>query len=620
MASAPKNWLWIRLGFGAMFAGLVVLSSGLIDGWGRWYSPSPHYRHQTEALLRGELALSHSPNHTLHDLTWSQGGVHQVWGLGVPLWRLPFEAAARIAGLDAFPDRIAFAFALACWAAVVLGILRDASPHPGAGTSTTRWYLSAGLILVCPVFLQLCTSRFDVYEEAVAYEYLFGTGLLAGLLRQIRAPSLRGTVALAAFAGLGPLIRPTLLFYGMGTLASLVLVSPAARTRRHLALAAAAFAAGPLLVLATNQARFGHPMEFGHQLNLQHLFGSMYATRFDHPFIHEPMGSAARELLGLLFGTPEFNGHDFYRERFFEAQSPTLRWRELYLRTYDAGWLVGIVTGWLAAARSFALLRAPASSAGPEIRHRCAMAAGICSAFAAALLFAFYLRNGVISSRYLTDFAPAFVAALLALTLGADPPPGPPSLRRGLGTLAGIALAGWYALEAMTTLAHYPRIPPVSLSQWRNQNARPQPAPVPHVNGRRVGTAPESPEPPQGTPRILRAWDAIPHDGAGWDKVTGETASIVILFVSNPDFIEADVTLPKNQDSRTPWVRARLGRHPLQQVAQEQGPDGRVRLRFAVEEFHRRQAQPLVLFLAFGPPESLHRIPSGYRLHSVSWN
>ena len=42
-----------------------------------------------------------------YDMAWVKGGVQQVWGLGVPTWRLPYEALAKLFGYDAFPDRLA---------------------------------------------------------------------------------------------------------------------------------------------------------------------------------------------------------------------------------------------------------------------------------------------------------------------------------------------------------------------------------------------------------------------------------------------------------------------------------------------------------------------------------
>jgi hypothetical protein len=84
----------------------------------------------------------------------------------------------------------------------------------------------------------------------------------------------------------------------------------------------------------TNLQRFGDGFEFGHQLNVQHLSGAMYATRFDSPFAAEPMGGAARDLFGAVFRVREVNGTDFYREGFIAGQSDTLRWRHFYFRTY----------------------------------------------------------------------------------------------------------------------------------------------------------------------------------------------------------------------------------------------------------------------------------------------
>src|SRR5947207_641950 len=101
-----RLWLWI---LSAVLALNICIGTGLITGWGKWYSPSLPYRKQTEALLAGRFALSTNPADTEFDHAWAEGGVQQVWGLGVPLWRLPFEIAARAFGQPAFPDRLALA-------------------------------------------------------------------------------------------------------------------------------------------------------------------------------------------------------------------------------------------------------------------------------------------------------------------------------------------------------------------------------------------------------------------------------------------------------------------------------------------------------------------------------
>ena len=71
------------------------------------YSGSAVYRAQVDAFLDGRLALSTSPDALAHDLAWTESGVQQVWGLGVPLWQTPFELAARAFGQGPFPDKVA---------------------------------------------------------------------------------------------------------------------------------------------------------------------------------------------------------------------------------------------------------------------------------------------------------------------------------------------------------------------------------------------------------------------------------------------------------------------------------------------------------------------------------
>jgi len=613
-----QRWFWIRTLCGIAFALVTVLGTGLIGGWGEWYSPSPHYRHQTDSLLQGRLALSQSPMDTAHDLTWSEGGVHQVWGLGVPIWRLPFEAVARVCGFPAFPDRLSLAAALALWAAFVLGLLSPARhPSETSETSHGRNSLIVALILLCPVFLELCNSRFDIYEEAVAYEYLFGTGILVALLRHLRAPTFRGSVFIAVLAGLGPLIRPTLIFYGIGTLVVLILVQPKARTLRGFIAVGSAFAMGPSLVLATNHLRFGHPMEFGHQLNLQHLFGSMYATRFDHPFANEPLMSSARELIGLLFRSPDFSGNDFYRQFFFSAQSPTVRWREIYLRAYDWFWFGGMVAGGLLSIRSAFRLRSSVESQD-RTRHLSAVTAATWSLSASTFLFAFYLRNGVISSRYLLDFAPAFISALSALILGFDLPAKLIRIESNLLRLAGSGVILWIAVEGIITQSHYLRTPPLAYNQWISRNNRSNTAPLLNVTSLSTGSMPIGPVAPDSVPPFHVPWDGIPHNGVGWNKVTGDTASVVILFVDDPQFIQVDVQPPVSTPHENPWVRAKLDRDLLPVTSLTRLPEGGIRLQFEVPK-PQKKAQPQVLFLAFGPPEALAAPLSGYRLHTVSW-
>jgi hypothetical protein len=92
---------------------LLVMTS-LVPEWGHWYSIEDRYRAQTVALAEGHLSLGDTLSGLQHDNTWSCGGVHQVWGLGVPFLRLPFEMLAGFFGFDPFPDQLILVFWFFC--------------------------------------------------------------------------------------------------------------------------------------------------------------------------------------------------------------------------------------------------------------------------------------------------------------------------------------------------------------------------------------------------------------------------------------------------------------------------------------------------------------------------
>jgi len=88
------------------------------------YSTSPYHRYQALALLHGHFYLSDSIYAIQPGLAWHNGQVHQVWGLGVGIWLLPFQAAWSLFGGGVFPDRIALAaaFALLGYYSIITGI------------------------------------------------------------------------------------------------------------------------------------------------------------------------------------------------------------------------------------------------------------------------------------------------------------------------------------------------------------------------------------------------------------------------------------------------------------------------------------------------------------------
>lgn len=405
--------IWVLAYFSVILAVGVLLGTGLVSDWGEWYSVEPGYRMQTEAFLDGTVAVSNNPQAIPWDMAWARERVQQVWGLGVPAWRLPFEAVARVFGQPAFPDRFAFgiAFALLSFAVLKLFFVRPGEENAlDVLKHRPERFCAPFLLLLFPPFLTLCQTRFLAYEEASAYSFLAGIALFVGTVCFVRKPTLAIFLVLGFLAGLVGFVRPTLLVYGAGSVLVAWVYSQHLGWRYwRSGLGIAAFGLGVGLLLLSNLHRFGSGMEFGHSLNLNGIDAMRFTTRFDDPFGTEPLWRASTELLSSMFFVGDrMNGYAWYEDDFFPGQSSTIRWREFYFSTYDlsfgfnliAVWGIGLwrVAGWW-------------KSRGVIVSEVDVMIWW--SLLATAPLFLFYLRAPVMASRYLLDFAPAFAVALL---------------------------------------------------------------------------------------------------------------------------------------------------------------------------------------------------------------
>ena len=406
------------LGVAVVLALVLVLAGRQITLHG-WYAPNPGYRAQVDALLDGRLALTRSPDGLHHDLAWTPHGVQQVWGLGVPLWQLPFEALGRLIGLSPFPDRLALAAWLAAMCFVVIRAFRprdvgearpgDQRSDAGRTRPADSRVQQVGAILVTallPGFVTVLRGRIGVYEEAAIYAYGAAMILLGGLLALLRRPTTARYLILLGFAGLTGLIRPTVWFYGLATalIASAVMVRQRGRQGlRVIALGTEVFVAGGGALYATNALRFGRGTEFGHRLNVHELPGNIVATRFSYPFERAGTIEAAQELLASLFDRPELRSkRGFYQTGLHRWQSPRARWREYYFTTYSWPYLpviaAGLVLGTLAWRRR----------GDPTARALVAWAV-----LGGTPLLVFYLRSPSVASRYQLDLAPAIAACLV---------------------------------------------------------------------------------------------------------------------------------------------------------------------------------------------------------------
>jgi hypothetical protein len=585
-----------------------IIFTRLIPSWGTWYSSHLVYRWETERMLGGQVALSLDPSGMDWDLAWGNGSVQQMFGLAVPLWRLPLEAIAKAIGQPAFPDRFAFLLALAgvtyfvtrfhfLFSSKISNKLK--LPWPGYGLMPTIQF---------PPFLALCSSRFLAYEEVEAYGFLVSLLLLTWTAWLWFRPNSISFLGLAMASGLIAFLRPTLGVYGAASLAMASLsVWQSERNIKLIFLAGCLFLAGSGLLCWSNAQRFGSPIEFGHSLAINGMPQMGYATRFENPYHTEPLISAAKELFALLFLTRSLVMVDSYGPNLFAGQSHTFRWRELYFTTYDLAMflMIAVTYIWLARRAYYRLVRKEGFNnlSIPEVF-------ALWSVFATVPLAYFYLRFPFISSRYLLDFAPAFSAAswvffLLALNWFGNCWP----RNKWMKLWVVVILFGWWGYETMTiepTLGSRPlRWKQVAhrmvMDEDRPQNTK---LPLVYTNGFSIDSI------------------GIRFNGMGWNQKTGNTAACVVLFVENPECLTLDLAAADKAGmsaSDYDRIQAKIGleilkRKSITSTAEE------ATVKFYGPRKKQYQSGIQIASLAMMSPQELNRGDSKFRLLKVSWH
>lgn len=601
----------------------LLLRSDLVPAWGVWYSHHLPLRWQTERLLQGQVALSHQPEDLSWDMAWDNGAVQQVWGLAVPLWRLLFEALARFTGHPAFPDRLAFALAVVGAAYCLIRFNLALAANMAVRVVPWGW-LGVVPVVLFPPFLALCASRFLAYEEVVAYGFLAALLLLVWAVRLSWRPRAAGFLGLALATGLIGFIRPTLVVYGA---ASLFVAGLAVWTNRRdhgfvtnrsvwrlLYSGGALFCLGLGLLFWSNAARFGRALEFGHSLNLNGLDSMRYASRFAYPFRTEPLGSATRELFGLLFFARPAASADPDRTVSFPGHSSTFRWREIYFSTYDLSYVPVLVvawawlgTRWLRRVRGLRAAEPREAAVGDPIEGM-----ALWSLIAFVLLALFYLRAPFASSRYLLDFGPAVAAALWAATwlgfrwIDARRP------RAGwLPWAISAAVLGWWGWEVYGLKLLNDRAQPIRESAWE-QLARQLEAGRSRVR--------EAPLPSAYSAGFDFRSGGIPFNGQGW-QTTGRTKSCVALLVRDPDCLVLHLAPGKSVASRPEdydCIRAKIGLEFLKRESSIPTSDG-MRHTFHGPTRKRYQKGIQFVFLGMVETQALSDEESPFRLLEVRW-
>jgi hypothetical protein len=589
----------------------LCIGTGLILGWGKWYSPSLPYRRQTEALLSGQLALSSSPTKIEHDLAWAEGGVQQVWGLGVPAWRLPFEILAKSTGQYAFPDRLALTVAIL----VVSYFILRALTCPRHVHRVDEWFAeiasfplratAAILLVLFPPIINLCSGPFNVYEEAVVYGYYYSIALFVATITFARSPTFLVYGTLTFLAGLAAFIRPTMGAYGVSTLVVCWFVaSRAGWGWMKSTVGPILFGAGCGLLYYTNQLRFGSGFEFGHNLTHSSL-DLNYILRFRMPFHDEPLWSAIKELIGSVFFVRVLNGFDVYSDGVVAWQSATPRWRHFYHSTFDASFLVGIAACWLWAIWSAARARkSDAKSAIPDLTVAAAW-----SLVAIVMLSVFYLRLIASSSRYILDFAPAINACFVGCLLGCENRlPRVNSSHRWTRAFLIALISGWWIYQLAAARHALPGTPTVTQREVASHLERrfPEFLGIPSYYSLENDPA---------------ALTGIPQNGGGWREQSGNVDIMSILFVQDPAKLRLEVAPIAGEspsEEQYQAIRAKIGLELLQLESVERTEQGR-RLTFAAPTRKEYRHGIHVASLAFLAPNQFPHHRSPFRLLSVTW-
>jgi hypothetical protein len=627
-------------------------STNFISESGKWYSNSTILRLQTDAFFRGSIALDSVPDDiddTRCDFVRDHG-IQQVWGLGVPAFRFIFELPAKVFGFASFPDRITFL--IACFMCFVFLLVTFANGHgvvdSESGRKTERkmvrilWILGLivfippfitlintrlvrifwilGLMVFAPPFITLISTRFEVYEEVVAYGYLYGLVLFAALLHTAQSPTTRKMLFLSTWAGLGIFIRPTLLFYGVVTMVLALVIAWRAQMRlRVITGMLLLFCFCGALLGLSNWSRFGAFSEFGHALNLTPLNHNTFSLKFDYPFRNEPLLSAVRDELGTLFFVRRLNGFDFYQQGVIWGQSATYRWHEMYFTTFNALHLYlfaasGLLWLWnfkrvhLIWSNFSAGLRSAGKSGAHQFDSAYALFAAPWAVASFACLFGFYLWSPSMASRYNVDFLPAVMIGISALVWNAFEFNLIPETRTAalIGCSATMVWLVFGIVTADISPSHQKREPLDSLAVGRRMHAPSNENTTPILTHYELGAT--------------SLVGQIPDNGDGWNLQNGALRPVVTLFASDPKCVVLSLFAPEgaiDPDDLAP-IQAKIGLEYLLRKSTEVHSNKAV-LVFRGPQKSRYQTGLQVCFLGFIRPQDLGRKDPGLRLASVSF-
>ena len=595
-----SRYHFISLAFLAL--GIALSVSTLIGQSNGGYSTHLHLRYQTEAFMRGSLAVQPVPYHHLQDWAWGNG-MQQVWGLGVPLLRLPFELVAKIFTPRGFPDRIVF---LLFYLVTALTVYSGFRRHFKSGRRPWEpWSLSV-LILFCPAFVILLNSRFDAYEEVISYGCLLGFTLFGLLLHFAAAPKKAVYYLICFLAGFSILVRPTFVAYGAVSFAIATYLTKDRKTL--LRWGTFLLALGPLFFLITNALRFGSPFNPGHGLNLGGNERIDFAMKFGGPIQFVPLKAAVAELVSSIFFVKNLNGYYFYRNAIHPWQADVLRFREFYTTTFDKTTLLLLLMSWTVLAALFFLRKKEpnpddVSGTDPIVR-----VCGLWSLVSFVLIFAFYVRYVCIASRYIVDFTPAICAGIAALLMAIFKWI-PKNFSERDGRLISLGLAiiavAWIIQgnhQARVLPTHIGGVRPLDTWQARHPLERVRSGPV--------------------LPEQYRCGDDIGkfdihYNGEGW-RITKDcvVAPLTAVYLKNPLCVTLHIESTGGA-LNFQWVQVKFGADRLRKASEEIAGRKGI-LKFCRAEDYRANSEKIQLVqIGWVDPKTLNEYDPPIRLEAI---
>lgn len=631
---AEKNFLkkpWaepaVLAGISLLYAAALLIIAGVRVGMYYFPESSAFYtRIQLDSLLEGCFKLSSSITELQFDTAWYNGGVQQIWGLGTALWTMPFEWISWFFGRTC-PDALPLFVLLFLLGFYVLRTARRLFEFRG---DLGFCSLFAGLILFNPTLIIFLWGVKGIYEITCLYGHLFSLLLLVGTIRYLLWGKRGDFYLVCLLAGFVANVRPTLGIYGVLSAGLCLGVLFYQRKRSdgqnwrvwgELFLGVILSLGGMIFLAVSNQIRFGNYFEFGHNLSFSAPM-IIYLTRFGNPCEEVGLFVLGRELFIWLFTLPFFNGYFDLFPRWRDIYQPTFGFTGLALFLTALGlWIVflrkRVGRGW---GNLFTFGGNSRTTSKPILRRGIGIGGLFLWGFLSwGVLAIFYLRFSTISTRYIHDFAPAFVALGLAVLFCAR--------GRRQNLLYGALFlyicwkVGYIALAPNTSETwgrsirgldnkyfyserkniHYPELYKLSQRSFSDGRA------LAEFDGSYSL---------KNHPKETK----IHGNGLGWDPKEGTAIGIVLLAVDKPEYLE--LIMGKEPEGSEPVYRAKINNIelPLEEVSPTMnGENEAVRVRFGIPEEVLRQNGDQLVSLCFTPSYQQEDMERTRDLYRVSW-